>query len=405
MSTVISLLSLLAQVSLAAPQTPVNPYVECEPLLRQHIQKATDVRPWKELPGDLVNAKEATVLIRLPLGLGDGVRLAALSHLVEDGSGVSIPEPLKIVTGFGLFSVARGSQQSLLKLHNKIKTGLPGAAVKYQILGYSQLHDFSVPFPDHIYRDEAAVADLIEKEGEAFVAFSRVRGGQLLFFIPRRQLGPLMNTESLEGSRITQYHLRVPPRDWAAWMEEKAGFFNGKGLVLGSYWAVLSAKALEALKELEADYNARNTPRAAQITAAFDRALERCFGEVCPVEASAEPEDTITYAARVLILDFLRDHRKSVPVSAANGVRQAFLALGDLIPDERARAVYLQTIRNLPFTTYEYTSVAKDDAVTNLAIERLILAWRAFLKARGLPQANQPLTIHNIRHAIEAIEP
>ncbi len=388
----------------AAAPSPTHPLLECEPLLRRHIQSATDVRPWKELPEDLARVSEATLLIRLPLGVSNDIKLSALSRLVEGSGDLAVPEPLKIVSGFGLFAVARGSQEALLNLHARVKAGLPGATVQYQILGYSQLRDFAIPFPDRIYRSEEAVAGMIEKEAEAFIGFSPAHGGQLLFFIPRDRLMPLIDEGALEGSRINQYRLRNPPRDWVLWMEDKADFFSRKGLVIGSYWAVLSAKAFEAVKALEAEYSAQNAPRGAQISDALSRALERCFAEACAVQAPPAVDNSITYASRRLVLDVLKDHRKTISLSAPNGIRQAFLALADLIPDEEEKRIYVETIRNIPFVPTEYLSVSKDDVVTNSAIRRMAQAWRAFLTARKLPQAGAPLTKENIKAAVEAIE-
>lgn len=398
---------LLLTLVYAAPPTPV---IECEKLLRQHIQTAANVRPWAKLPRDLANnVKEATVLIRLPLDLSGNTTLATVSRMVEGDGNLAVPEPLKIVSGFGLFVVARGSAESLVKLYGRLK----GTALQYQILDYVKLRELSLPFPDRIYRANGDVAKLIEQKGPPFVALSQVRGGQLLFFIPREMLAPLLDADILKENRVAQYHIRVPPADWSAWIEDKGDFFKGKGIVLSNYWAVVSAGAFQVLNDLQAEFSFRHGPTVANVEAKLLEQLNRCFSTVCPVvpqgpapqgpAAETQPQDeTLSYANRRLILDFLKDHRKSVALSSPYGVRHAFMALADLIVSPLERSQYKSAIKGIAFVSTEYVSISGEDNATFAAVERMMRAWRAFLAAKKLPQATAPLTRENIKAAIEA---
>ena len=88
------------------------------------------------------------------------------------------------------------------------------------------------------------------------------------------------------------------------------------------------------------------------------------------------------------IFAYLRENAKLQQLSAKSGVQRAFLDLAILVPKGPARTLYIQDIQEVGFAASEYNLLSSRNR-SEEAVERLASGWRAYLRARELPEANR----------------
>jgi hypothetical protein len=379
----------------AMPEPP-----DCSELLLRQVKASANGRPWWQLPKELELAESATVLMRVSLN-APGSSSSAFFSFLESRPDVLIPTALQILYGNSLAAVVRGSREALLAMHNASAKALPIKELSFEMIDRQPANHQAIPFPiTVIYLDKStAESQLMEqmKTGNPFSIYN-VNAGRMFFFLPRKSVEPMLQSEAVQKENLEIYYMRTEPTEWGPWLHKKAEKFD-KSLALSSDWAIASADAYRVLKATTEMRTPAEIPTT-KLTLALREWFATCeLAQEQSTPTQQQPDQLNPTGCR-RVMGFLLEEG-NLKTREKHGVRRAFLEVAKTIEDGRRRNKFIREVKDANISPYEYGIIMNGGKA---AMMRLGQIWRALLKANGLEElATKPLSTSNVNEGVRAL--
>lgn len=386
----------------------------CAQSLLAHVKDASEssYSPLSKFPELMKSMSAATLLVKLPK------TISATQPQVDAafaGAGLTAPANLRGVHLGESYAVVSGKKIDLEKFAIRLGSQFDGVKaddIEFQILD-AKIRPLEIPRPSRsLMSTDAKLDSIIAGMKSAFVVLDE--GLRPYAFFPKGSIDTIVRFSADGLNRYHLYRISIEtPASWAEWLKPGGNDLRDGAIIETEDWVILTQRAYSFANQLARSLDSARD-RMANISDDLRGGIQLCMGATCETEPTArktaarEEKQHSDSQPQILdneniskIIDYL-GKAAGLRITGSGQLRLAFEKLVAESDKSQAAEIYRSELQSIgmPDTLY---NMLKMRPVGRLALKRFVDAWRAYLKLKGLPEAEAEINGETVNQALNSL--